>query len=119
MHGGGEGLTRTGSGPAKMNLRRKCTGQPLGQDLNLHAHRSGLCVVTCLRRIIEFDSSRAHCLCSWYAQNAEHVWSQEERPSLKEVRTHAKCLRSTEQVRTYFRKYRAAKRVRTLRRCSR
>ncbi|GIL79070.1 hypothetical protein Vretimale_34 [Volvox reticuliferus] len=32
-------------------------------------------------------------------------------PSLQEVRTHAKCLRSTEQVRNYFRKYRAARKA--------
>ncbi|GAX72859.1 hypothetical protein CEUSTIGMA_g314.t1 [Chlamydomonas eustigma] len=43
----------------------------------------------------------------WYNENAHVVWSELERPTWKETRIHAKCLRSTEQVKNYFRDYRA------------
>eukprot|EP00198_Chlamydomonas_reinhardtii_P012018 XP_001701355.1 predicted protein [Chlamydomonas reinhardtii] len=48
-------------------------------------------------------------LAEWFEANAPYCWQPDEAPSLKELKTHAKCLRSTEQVRLYFRKYRAAR----------
>jgi len=42
----------------------------------------------------------------WYVQCADQTWPG-QKPSLKETRRHAKCLRTTEDVRNYFRKYRA------------
>ncbi|GLI65947.1 hypothetical protein VaNZ11_009628 [Volvox africanus] len=50
-------------------------------------------------------------LAQWFEVNAPLCWRSNEMPSLQEVRTHAKCLRSTEQVRNYFRKYRAARKA--------
>ncbi|EFJ42471.1 hypothetical protein VOLCADRAFT_97524 [Volvox carteri f. nagariensis] len=50
-------------------------------------------------------------LAQWFEANAPICWRPDEMPSLQEVRTHAKCLRSTEQVRNYFRKYRAARKA--------
>ncbi|GAX82436.1 hypothetical protein CEUSTIGMA_g9864.t1 [Chlamydomonas eustigma] len=47
----------------------------------------------------------------WYNEHSHLVWSELERPSWKETRVHAKCLRSTEQVKRYFREYRAKKHV--------
>eukprot|EP00216_Chloropicon_sp_CCMP2111_P006023 CAMPEP_0198235356 /NCGR_PEP_ID=MMETSP1446-20131203/1262_1 /TAXON_ID=1461542 ORGANISM="Unidentified sp, Strain CCMP2111" /NCGR_SAMPLE_ID=MMETSP1446 /ASSEMBLY_ACC=CAM_ASM_001112 /LENGTH=538 /DNA_ID=CAMNT_0043916495 /DNA_START=386 /DNA_END=2002 /DNA_ORIENTATION=+ len=44
----------------------------------------------------------------WYRVHSSEVW-QGEKPSIKETRRHAKCLRTTEDVRNYFRKYRAEK----------
>ena len=35
----------------------------------------------------------------WFEENAESVWDNVDRPSWKETRIHAKCLRSTDQVR--------------------
>jgi len=45
---------------------------------------------------------------AWYVDHADRVW-RDAKPSVKETRRHAKCLRTTEDVRNYFRKYRAKK----------
>eukprot|EP00798_Chlamydomonas_sp_ICE-L_P011716 gene11716-34443_t len=47
---------------------------------------------------------------AWYNENAETAWPEADlRPSWKETKQHAKCLRSTDEVKTYFQKYRASK----------
>ena len=43
---------------------------------------------------------------AWYVDHADKAWKG-NKPSIKETRRHAKCLRTTEDVRNYFRKYRA------------
>ena len=43
---------------------------------------------------------------AWYVDHADKAWKV-NKPSIKETRRHAKCLRTTEDVRNYFRKYRA------------
>mmetsp|Transcript_10545 Transcript_10545/g.36422 ORF Transcript_10545/g.36422 Transcript_10545/m.36422 type:complete len:446 (-) Transcript_10545:58-1395(-) len=47
---------------------------------------------------------------SWYVENADAAWKR-DKPSMKETRRHAKCLRTTKDVRNYFRKYRAKRNV--------
>jgi hypothetical protein len=46
----------------------------------------------------------------WYSKNADKAWPG-QKPTVKETRRHAKCLRTTEDVRNYFRKYRAKRSV--------
>lgn len=45
-------------------------------------------------------------IASWYETFSDEEWGF-DKPSLKETRIHAKCLRSTDEVRDYFRRYRA------------
>jgi len=47
---------------------------------------------------------------AWYVSNADTAWKG-DKPSVKETRRHAKCLRTTADVRNYFRKYRAKRSV--------
>lgn len=47
----------------------------------------------------------------WFEHHGDSVWEQLDKPSWKETRIHAKCLRSTEQVKNYFREYRARNKV--------
>jgi len=46
----------------------------------------------------------------WFERNGDSVWGL-DKPTWKEARIHAKCLRSTDQVKNYFREYRARNRA--------
>ncbi|PNH00696.1 hypothetical protein TSOC_013468 [Tetrabaena socialis] len=85
------------------------------EELVTVAPVDGLDVVNVQERFINGKDAAAGMMNNlafgWFEMHAAFCWQPDEMPTLKEVRTHAKCLRSTEQVRNYFRKYRAARRA--------